>query len=215
MSKTDLEELGESTEDLAEGFSKYADEIKALTGFDIMIDKTHFKDIYDIFEGVAGAWDKLSDTQQARVSEILGGTKQLQVISSVIGNWKDAVGAYETAINSAGASTKANEIYMQSIEARMKQLKATFESLSKTILDSGAMHTVVNTLNWLLERFTGLVKTTGALPPILATIMGYLSATKNFGRAKMLALKQNMPKAIMVPLGYGRFRYCGCCDTAA
>ena len=214
-SKTDLEELGESTDDLAEGFSKYADEIKALTGFDIMIDKTHFKDIYDIFEGISGAWDNLSDTQQARVAEILGGTRQLQVISSILGNWKDAAGAYETAMNSAGASTKANEIYMQSIEARMNQLKATFEALSKTILDSGAMHTAVNSLNWILERVTGLVKITGALPPILATIMGYLSATKNFGRAKMFALKQNMPKAIIVPFGYDRFRYCGCCDTAA
>ena len=111
--KTELSQLGESTDDLAEGFSKYADEIKALTGFDIMIDKTHFKDLYDIMEGIAGVWKNLSDTQQARVAEILGGTRQLQVISSIIGNWKDAAGAYETAINSAGASSKANAIYME------------------------------------------------------------------------------------------------------
>ena len=103
MSKSDLEELGESTEDLAEGFSKYAKEIKALTGFDIMIDDTHFKDLYDIMEGIAGVWDKLSDTQQARVAEILGGTRQLQVISSIIGNWSDAArSGYAVAQNCLG-----------------------------------------------------------------------------------------------------------------
>ena len=36
--KTELSQLGESTDDLAEGFSKYAKEIQALTGFNIMID---------------------------------------------------------------------------------------------------------------------------------------------------------------------------------
>lgn len=63
-SKSELEELGEETEDLADGFSKYADEIKQLTGFNIMVDGStnQFKDIYDIFEGIAGVWDKLSDT---------------------------------------------------------------------------------------------------------------------------------------------------------
>lgn len=32
-----------------------------------------FKSLYDIFDGIAGAWDQLTETQQSRVSEILGG----------------------------------------------------------------------------------------------------------------------------------------------
>ena len=74
-SKTDLEELGESTDDLADGFSKYAKEIQALTGVDIMVEGTTdtFKNMYDIMNDIAGVWDKLTDTQKARTSEILGG----------------------------------------------------------------------------------------------------------------------------------------------
>ena len=74
-SKSDLESLGEDTADLADGFSKYATELKALTGFNIMQDgsTTEFKDLYDIMEGIAKVWDDLSDTSQARVAEILGG----------------------------------------------------------------------------------------------------------------------------------------------
>lgn len=119
--KSDLEALGEDTSDLAEGFSKYAKEIKALTGFDIMVDGSTntYKDIYDIFEGISKVWDDLSDTQQARVSEILGGTRQLQVISSILGNWKDAAGAYADAMDSAGTATEANAIYMDSVQGKI------------------------------------------------------------------------------------------------
>jgi len=167
MSKTDLEELGESTDDLAEGFSKYADEIKSLTGFDIMVDKTHFKDLYDIMEGISKTWDNLSDTQQARVAEILGGTRQLQVISSIIGNWKDAVGAYETAINSAGASSKANAIYMESITAHIGQMKAAFEELSTNVMNSGFVKFVVDTGKTILKIINGITKAVGSLGTIL------------------------------------------------
>ena len=80
-SKSDLESLGEDTADLADGFSKYATELKALTGFNIMQDgsTTEFKDLYDIMEGIAKVWDDLSDTSQARVAEILGGKYMCRV----------------------------------------------------------------------------------------------------------------------------------------
>ena len=165
--KTELSQLGESTDDLAEGFSKYADEIKALTGFDIMIDKTHFKDLYDIMEGIAGVWKNLSDTQQARVAEILGGTRQLQVISSIIGNWSDAAGAYETAMNSAGASAKANSIYMESVTTHLDQLKATFEELATTLMNSDFTKFAIDSGKTILEILNKITSLTGSLGTIL------------------------------------------------
>ena len=164
-SKSDLEELGESTEDLANGFSKYAAEIKALTGFDIMVEGTTdtFKDLYDIMEGIAGVWDNLTDTQQARVAEILGGTRQLQVISSILGNWGDAVGAYETAMNSAGAATRANDIYMETAAAHIKQFKAAFQELSSNLISSGFITSVVDFGTHILQILNAVAKVIDAL----------------------------------------------------
>ena len=166
-SKADLDELGESTDDLAEGFSKYADEIKSLTGFDIMLDDHTFKDLYDIMEGIAGVWDKLSDTQQARVAEILGGTRQLQVISSILGNWGDAAGAYETAMNSAGAATKANDIYMETATAHINQFKSAFAAMSQEIVNSSV-------LTWFIDLGTHIVK-------IISGISKVVNAIAKFG----------------------------------
>ncbi len=185
MSKSDLESLGEDTADLADGFSKYATELKALTGFNIMQDgsTTEFKDLYDIMEGIAKVWDDLSDTSQARVAEILGGTRQLQVISSIITNWKDAANAYAGAMDAAGTSTKANDIYMESATAHIERLKATFEDFSRNVLSSDLIGTGAEFAKTLLDILNTVIKLTntlGTIPGIAAAIGAALSF-KNVG----------------------------------
>jgi len=180
-SKTELEELGEDTSDLAQGFSKYASEIKALTGFDIMVEGTtdSFKDIYDIFEGIAKVWDDLTDTQQARIAEILGGTRQLQVISSILSNWSDAAGAYSDAMHSAGVATEANTIYMDTIDAKLNQFKATFEELSNIFISSDFIKGLVDFGTGALDVLTKIIEKLGTLPTMITAIVGSYTAIKN------------------------------------
>ena len=182
-SKTDLEELGESVDDLADGFSKYAKEIQALTGFNIMVEGTtnEFKDLYDIMAGISAVWDDLSDTQQARVSEILGGTRQLQVISSIIGNWKDAVGAYSDAMGAAGVATNANSKYMETAQAKINQMKATFQELSTTVFNGGLISDLAsfgtNILS-LANDAAKLMNVMGGLKTSIIAVLGVIATIK-------------------------------------
>ena len=173
-SKTDLEELGEDTEDLADGFSKYAAEIKALTGVNIMVEGSanEFKDLYDIMSEIASVWDSLTDTQQARTAEILGGTRQLQVIASILSNFGDAAGAYETAMNSAGEATKANAIYMETAQAHINQMKAAFQELAMNFIQSDFVAGVADIGRFLLEVLNGIVSVTNALGGLKAILIG-------------------------------------------
>ena len=194
-SKTDLEDLGESTEGLANGFSKYAKEIKALTGFDIRVEGTTdtYKDLYDIMEGIAQVWDKLTDTQKARVSEILGGTRQLQVTSSIINNWKDAVGAYDDAMNSAGASSRANSIYMETTAAKIEQFRTAYQALASDFMDSDLLGRLVDIGSGFVRLADGLTKVTskiGALAPIMGTLFSGMSLF-NIAPLQYGMIKQN------------------------
>lgn len=182
MSKSDLEELGEDTSDLAEGFSKYAKELQALTGFNIMVEgsTTEFKDLFDIMQGISEVWDDLSGTSRARVSEILGGTRQLQVISSIIGNWKDAAGAYADAMDSAGVATKANDTYMESATAHINQFKASFEELSSDILSSKLLGGIIDAGSTILGILDSISKLLGGLPGDLTGIAVAVSAALSF-----------------------------------
>lgn len=56
---TELEEMGEETDGLAQGLSKYREEIIALSGVDIMKDENTYKDMYDIFVQLAEVWDNI------------------------------------------------------------------------------------------------------------------------------------------------------------
>lgn len=192
-SKTDLEELGESTEDLAEGFSKYADEIRALTGFNIMEgdSKTQYKDLYDIMLGISEVWDTLSDTAQSRVAAILGGTRQFTVIASILSNMKDATGAYDDALNSAGTSTQALAIYTDSIQGRVDKLQAGFEEFSVKLLNSdlikagtdflGIILKVADGLVWIIDNGYGLTTLIISLTGLIATLNAD-KIVKNFGK---------------------------------
>lgn len=183
--KTDLEELGEDTDDLAEGFSKYREELMALTGVDIMenVDTNEYKDIYDIFVDISGVWGELSDTSQARVAEILGGTRQLSVISSILTNISDATGAYTDAMNSAGIATEANEIYIDSISGKIAKLQSVFQSFSADLLDSSLVKGVVSAATTVLKLFDSLISTIGAIPTA-ALSGGVIAFIKNFSKIK-------------------------------
>lgn len=176
-SKSDLEELGEDTEELANGFSKYAEELKAITGVNIMVEGTtdQFKDLYDIMNDIAGVWDTLTDTQQARAAEILGGTRQLQVIASIISNWGDAEHALVDAQNAVGEATRANDIYMDTTTAHMNQFKSAFQDLSRTMIDSDMLKWVVDFGTGLLKAINAIgkfINSLGGIVPILTTIAG-------------------------------------------
>ena len=185
---TELDAMGESTDGVSKGISKYRNEIMSLTnvtgkgGFDIMADADvgQYKDIYDIFVGIAGVWDKLSDTSKARVSEILGGTRQLQVISSIMQNISDATGSYETALNSAGTLAADNATYLDSITGRLKTMKATFQEFSAALLDSDLVKVGVSFLTLILNLLTAITKTLGGLTVTgISTIIYALTKVKD------------------------------------
>lgn len=63
--KTELEEAGLETEGMAESTAKLREEIKALSGVDIMLDENTFKSTYDIMDELSEKWKDLEDIQQA------------------------------------------------------------------------------------------------------------------------------------------------------
>ncbi|MBQ3990404.1 MAG: phage tail tape measure protein, partial [Bacteroidales bacterium] len=204
-SKTELEELGESYDDLADGFSKYRDEILALSGVDIMVDKNHFKDIYDIFVELAQVWDKIdSDTAKARISEILGGTRQLSGIASTINNISDAIGAYNDAVadETAGVALKANEKYMETTAAHIEQLKTSFQELSYDAFNSDFLKFFVDRLKDIVEAIDWLTKHIGTLGTVLLGLSA-VKFFKNFGNLREVVKYMGLLKGVTAEASRG------------
>lgn len=175
---TELEEMGEETDGLAQGLSKYREEIKALSGVDIMKDENTYKDMYDIFVQLAEVWDNMEDVSQSRVAEILGGTRNTSGIMSTITNIKDAIGAYSSAMDSAGTATEANNVYMDTTKAKVGELKVAFQELSSDFISSNFTKGAVEGLKGIVEAIDKIVETVGSLGTILAGL-GLAKVIKN------------------------------------
>lgn len=65
-SKTELEAAGEDTEGMATSVSKLREEMLALSGVDIMVDDSTFKETYDVIDELSYKWQELTDIQQAK-----------------------------------------------------------------------------------------------------------------------------------------------------
>lgn len=168
---SELKEMGEETDGLAQGLSKYRDELIQLSGVDIMKNANEYKNPYQIFTELAENWDKINgDPAKARVAEILGGTRQLSGIMSTITNIKDAMGAYETATNSAGVAMEANDKYMETTAAHVGQLKASFQELSYDMLNGDLMKGFVDFGKGSLNVIDGVVDRVGTMGTALLGI---------------------------------------------
>ena len=80
--KVELEEMGESTDDVATSTSKLRAEIKAMTnGFDIMKEgsDTEFKSTYEIMAGLAGAIKNMDDISKTALIEKIAGKNRANI----------------------------------------------------------------------------------------------------------------------------------------
>lgn len=181
--KTEAEEAGESTEGMANSVSELREELLALTNgkVDIQIDENTFKSTYQIMKELADVWGELTDITQANILEQIGGKRNANVVSSMLENFNVAEDVVKTAANSAGSALKENEKYLDSINGKIAEFKATFEELSMTLIDSDFVKQVIEFGTGLLDVLNVLAKVidkVGGLNTVLYVTVGILATIK-------------------------------------
>lgn len=162
--KSELESAGESADGCANSVSELRSELKSLTGVDIMIDNKNFKSTYQILKELSQVWDKLSDVTQANVTEMIGGKRNANAVSAILNNFDVAESSLEAAANSAGTAWEENSVWLDSIQARLSQLDASFQALSQDVLSSDLVKTGISFLTSIVKLLDQIVNLTGALP---------------------------------------------------
>lgn len=181
-----LEELGEEYEDL-ESVSKMQTKILNLTNGQVNImndaDPTKFKDYYDILEGVAKVYKDLEQPQQMDLLETLFGKMRGNQGSAVLQAFMSGQvqKALESAQNSAGSAMEEQNRWMQSIEAKTKQLSASAQEFSNTFLSSSTIKGSVDGMNLIITGLTNITKLLGTIPT-LATIAFGVWGAKGHGK---------------------------------
>lgn len=191
--------MGEDTTGMAESTAKLRQEIMALSGVDIMLDKNNFKSTYQIMDELSQKWESLSDISQATIIELMAGKHQGNVFASLMSNFDTARSALETSLNSSGSAMREHEKWQESLEARLNSLKASWQSLSQSFLDSDFLKNIislvtslVDAIDWLINRFgvlgtaVGVFKSFNILKTLIPSI---ISAFKEFGTSLVGCIK--------------------------
>lgn len=180
--KTDLEAAGESTEGMASSVSELRQELMEITSYtkaplDIMLDDTTFKSTYQVMEELAAIWGELSDIDQANVLNLIGGKRNSNAVVSLLTNWEDAAAAMDAAMNSAGSATEENEKFLDSIQGKLNELQAAFETMARKLIDSDLVKFIVDLGTKAMDVLSWLIDNCGALTTAIAgvsTVMGLM-----------------------------------------
>lgn len=174
------DELGDESEDLAITTSKLRKELKALTGVDIMENDNTFKSTYKILEEISEVYDQLTNIQQSKVAELLGGKVGYNTIQSILGNFdtaKQIVAELDSGL-AKGSANKELERSLDSIQGKLNQLKSTWQQFSTDLLDTGAVKGIVDALKGLVSVLDSLTKTLKNFKGGVAGIVGGLALNK-------------------------------------
>ena len=185
--KTELEDANLDTEGMAESTAKLREEIKALSGVDIMIDNDTFKSTYDILGALADKWSELTDIQQASITELIAGKRQGNIMSALMTNWDIVEDTMKQASNSDGSAEKELSNYQQSLQYSLDKMKATAQEFSNVTLDSSWLKTGVDTAQTLLNILTQIEANAGVIPLIFGGT-AVVKAVKNFDKSNDFVL---------------------------
>ena len=172
--KQELVEMGEDTDGMVESTSKLRDQIKALTGFDIMEDENTYKDIMEIIIGIGEAWEDLTDLEQAGLLESLAGKQQSNALAAALNNVDMIKEAYETAQNAEGSAQEELNAYMESIDGKIAQLTNRIQQFWATAINSDSIKDIVDALTVIVEKATEFIDTIGLAPIGIAAITAAL-----------------------------------------
>ena len=146
------------SQQVARGLNTVASRItknaKALKEYDIDIYDVNgdLKSTYDVLSELAPKWNDMTKAEQVALGTTLAGVNQYKVFSAVMTNFNTAVKASKEALNSQGSAMQENEKYMDSIQARLQQLKA---ELQKFVLEGNTLQKV---FKLIISAGTNIIK---------------------------------------------------------
>lgn len=154
-----------------------SDAEKSLRSVGIEVRKTdgEFKDFNITMGELSKQWESLSDVEKSNISFNLAGTRQINVIQTLLRNWSDYEDLVNKANNSTGVTLENQEKYAASLEGKLGELSAIWSNISNDTISSSF-------LKGLADAGIGvssLIEKIGLLKSVMASV-GIAAFVKNF-----------------------------------
>lgn len=130
----------------------------------------------DVLNELAGRWNNLTSAEQSYLAQSLAGKRQANILISLMQNWEEAQRQMELYANGAGSAIQENEIYLDSWEAKTKQLSAAWTKFVNNLVDTklikGALDALIKLVDLLDSKLGRFVITVGGISTAFVALVG-------------------------------------------
>ena len=137
------DETGESLNDVEAVLGELDIKLRGLDG--------QFRNSGDVLDEVASRWASFDTVAQHAIATAFAGTRQQEKFIVLMQNYGSALDYAQTATNSAGTAMEKYTAYTEGVQGKIESLKATFEALSITILNSNLVGFFADTMRVILD----------------------------------------------------------------
>ena len=144
-------------------------------GVSVMDTQGDLRDLGEVIEEVAGKWNTWTSAQQNAIAQALAGKRQYNNLLALFDNWDMYTDALETSKNATGTLQKQQDIYMESTEAHLQQLKTEWEDLYDSILDTKTINGVLDGLTAILDKVTTVIDAIGGGRTLITGLLAFVT----------------------------------------
>ena len=148
-----------------------------LTGYGITLrdSNSEFRNFGDVLDEVAGKWDTFGTVAKHAIATAFAGTRNQDKFLILLSQYKNALKYEDIAAGSDGtAQKKFSEAYLGGVEAHVNTLKAAYESLSMTVLNSDTVNGILTTGTAIVSIFDKVIQVAGIMPTLAGGVGAFL-----------------------------------------
>lgn len=165
-----------------------SDAAKALNSIGVSVSENgELRKVSDVLTDLAEKWNTLTSAEQSYVASSLAGKRQANVLIALMQNVDEYYKEIENYANGVGSALKENEIYLDSWDAKTKQLKATWtefvSGVVETDLIKGGLDVAIKAVELLNNKFVQTAIQIGVVTKaidLLGMKIGLIGASKGF-----------------------------------
>ena len=127
-------------------------------GIEILDKKGEMRDMGDIIEDTAAKWDTWTRAQKQAAAVAMAGKMQYSRLMSLFENWDMYTDAVNMSKTSMGELQNQQDIYMESTQAHLDKMRASFEGLYDALLDPEAINGTTDAISLVVKQITNVVE---------------------------------------------------------
>ena len=157
--KKDPSEIGEVDGEVVDA-NKIETALRSV-GVSLRDTQGQFRELDDVFLELAGKWDSLDTNTQRYIATIAAGSRQQSRFIAMMSDYSRTQELVSAANNSTGASNKQFEKTMDSLEAKLNELKNAWDSFTLGIMNSDVLKAGIDILTAILTAINNITDAFG------------------------------------------------------